>query len=156
MIHFDVGTRETDFVYNAQGFLKSVTDPENHTTFYTYDAVGRVTRINRPDSASVEFTYDNNGNMMVLPRTFNGYGEVDAQSFTLGGQGLTSWTLISDDNGRIIQKTDTVDGLTSDYAYTCDPMGRLLTVTKDGVLVEEYQCNPNGTGTRTYEYPQRY
>jgi len=30
-------------------------------------------------------------------------------------------------------------------------MGRLLTVTRDGTLVEEYRYDPEGTGTRTYE-----
>jgi RHS repeat-associated protein len=38
-----------------------------------------------------------------------------------------------------------VAGTTSNYAYTYDPMGRLLTVTKDGSLVEQYQYNQNGT-----------
>ena len=33
--------------------------------------------------------------------------------------------------------------------YTYDPMGRLLTVTKDGILVEEYQYD--SVGRRTYE-----
>ena len=35
-------------------------------------------------------------------------------------------------------------GTTSNYSYTYDPMGRLLTVTKDGTLVEEYQYGANG------------
>ena len=35
-------------------------------------------------------------------------------------------------------------GTTSNYAYTYDPMGRLLTVTKDGSLVEQYQYGANG------------
>jgi hypothetical protein len=42
-----------------------------------------------------------------------------------------------------------VDGTTSNYAYTYDPMGRLLTVTKDGGLVQEYRYDANGT--RNYE-----
>ncbi len=84
-----------------------------------------------------------------LNHTFNGYGELEGQDFTVGGSGLTSWNLTRDDNGRIMAKTETVDGTTSAYAYTYDPMGRLLAVTKDGVLVEEYQYGTNGS--RTYE-----
>ena len=34
-------TRLTEFTYNAQGFLESITGPENHTKSFTYDAVGR-------------------------------------------------------------------------------------------------------------------
>jgi RHS repeat-associated protein len=67
----------------------------------------------------------------------------------VSGQNPTSWTLTRDNNGRITQKTETVDGVTSYYDYAYDPMGRLLTVTKDSTLVEEYQYNANGT--RIYE-----
>jgi YD repeat-containing protein len=50
---------------------------------------------------------------------------------------------------RIIEKTETVSGTPSNYEYTYDAMGRLLTVTKDSNLVEEYQYDI--VGTRTYE-----
>jgi len=310
-------TRQTRFAYNSEGFLESITDPENHSTYYTYDAVGRITGINCPDGTSVGFTYDRNGNMrvltnpstiahtfaynlvnldnscrtplsgsysyvydrdrrltrvnfpsgntinnvydktrlvqiqtaegnidlshicgtkvdsiskgtesityeydgplvtsetlsgtlnqslsyayyndfnlqsftyagnthlytydndglltgtgsfaidrnagnglpesisggtLILNRTFNGYGEVDSQGFIINGLSLTSWRLSRDDNGRITNKTETIAGVTSNYVYTYDPMGRLLTVTKDGVLVEQYEYGANGT--RTYE-----
>jgi RHS repeat-associated protein len=313
----DTNTRGIDLTYNSRGFLESVTDPKNHTTYYTYDEVGRVKRVDRPDNTSVCFSYDNHGNMTVLTnpstidhgfgynrvnlsssyqtplsgsysyvydkdkrltqitfpsgnqinniydktrlaqiqtpqgnidvtylcstkvgsiakgtesitygydgklltsealsgtlnlslsysynndfnlqsstyagnthiytydndglltgagnftitrnagnglpeavtgnalnltRTFNGYAEVEAQDFTVSGHSLTSWNLTRDDNGRITNKAETVDGATSNYVYTYDPMGRILTVTKDGVPVEEYQYGPNGT--RTYE-----
>jgi RHS repeat-associated protein len=317
MTSVDTNTRGTDLTYSAQGFLESVTDPENHTTTYSYDAVGRVTGINRPDTTSIGFAYDNNGNMTVLTnpstinhgfgynkvnlnssyqtplsgsysyvydkdrrlkqtnfpsgnqinniyangrleqiqtpegnidftylcgtkvgsiskgsesitygydgklvtsetlngtlnqtlgytynddfnvttftyagnaesfaydndglltgagsftisrnagnglpeevtggslslsRTFNGYGEVSDEVYSVSGQGITSWNLARDNNGRITNKSETVAGTTSDYTYTYDSMGRLLTVTKDSNLVEEYQYDANGT--RIYE-----
>jgi len=89
------------------------------------------------------------GGSLSLSRNFNGYGEVEAQDFTINSSSLTDWSLTRDDNGRITGKNETVDGVTSNYVYTYDPMGRLLTVTKDGSLVEEYQYGFNGT--RTYE-----
>ena len=316
--------RQTVFAYNAQGFLESVTDPENHNTTYSYDPVGRITGISRPDGGYVGFTYDKNGNMTVLTnavdvdhgfgynnvnlkssytaplsgsysyvydkdrrliqtnfpsgktiindyidpsdpndksrlrqtqtpegnidftylcgtkvgsitkgseaiaygydgilvtsetlsgtlnhaldytynsnfdvssfaygggtvnfvydndglltgagsytitrnaqnglpeavtggalslaRTFNGYAEVDGQDVTVGSQNVTSWALTRDNNGRIIAKTETFDGITANYGYTYDFTGRLQTVTKDGVLVEEYAYDLNGT--RNYE-----
>ena len=60
------GERQTAFVYTDQGFLASVTDPEQRTTSYDTDEMGRVTEIHRPDLSSIGFEYDNNGNMTVL------------------------------------------------------------------------------------------
>jgi RHS repeat-associated protein len=74
---------------------------------------------------------------------------VEGQDFTVNSQGLTSWSLTRDDNGRITNKVETFDGATFYYEYTYDPMGKLLTVTKDSTLVEEYQYGLNGT--RTHE-----
>jgi len=310
-------TKATTFAYNAQGFLESITDPENQTTIYTYDAVGRMTAINRPDSTTVGFTYDQNGNMTLLTnpsdidhgfgyntvnlknsywtplsgsysyiydkdrrlirtnfpsgsqinniynktrlvqiqtpegnidlsylcgtklgsitngtdtityeydgklvtsetltgtlnqslaysynddfnvqdvtyagkshiytygndglltgagaftiarnsgnglpeavtggslsltRSFNGYGEINDQRFSISGTTLTSCNLTRDNAGRITARAETVEGVTSDYAYTYDAMGRLLTVTRDGAVVEEYAYD--AVGTRIYE-----
>jgi len=89
------------------------------------------------------------GGALNLNRAFNGYGEVENQDFTINTNNLTSWNLTRDDNGGITQKAETVDGITSNYVYSYDPMGRLLTVSKDGTPVEEYQYGLNGT--RTYE-----
>ena len=89
------------------------------------------------------------GGSLSLSRTFNGYGEIEAQDYSIGGQNPTTWNLARNNNGRITNKTETIDGTTSDYVYTYDPMGRLLTVTKDSTLVEEYQYDANGT--RIYE-----
>jgi len=85
------------------------------------------------------------GGSMSLTRSFNGYGEVSGQDFAVGGQALASWDLTRDDNGRITQKIETVAGVTLNYVYTYDPMGRLLTVAQDGNPVEEYSYNLTGT-----------
>ena len=81
-----MGTRETTYGYNAQGFLDSITDAENHTTSYAYDEIGHVTCIDRPDSSPVWFSYDGNGNMTVLtnPNTIEhgfGYNKVNLNHF---------------------------------------------------------------------------
>ncbi|MDL1963726.1 MAG: hypothetical protein LWW98_05190, partial [Deltaproteobacteria bacterium] len=78
-------TRATTFAYNAQGFLESITDPEDHTTTYSYDVIGRITAINRPDSTTVGFTYDQNGNMTLLANPSNidhgfGYNKVNRKN----------------------------------------------------------------------------
>jgi RHS repeat-associated protein len=89
------------------------------------------------------------GGSFSLGRTFNGYGEVESQDVTVGASNIVSWDVDRDNNGRITNKTEFVNGVTSTYDYTYDSMGRLATVTKNGALVEEYQYNQNGI--RTYE-----
>jgi len=86
---------------------------------------------------------------LTLSRTFNGYGELSEEDFSVSGLGVASWSVTRDDNGRITNKTETIGGTASSYVYTYDPMGRLRTVTKDSSLVEEYQYDANGT--RSYE-----
>jgi len=122
------------------------------TANYTYDNDGLLTGA---DSFTI---FRNAGNglpeavsdgALSLSRTFNGYGELSYEGYTINGQYLASWNLSRDNVGRITAKTERVDGVTSNYSYTYDPMGRLLSVIKDDTFVEEYEYGPNGT--RTYE-----
>jgi len=89
------------------------------------------------------------GGSLSLARTFNGYGEVAGETTTVNGMGQGAWGLTKDNTGRITDKAETINGVTANYHYTYDPMGRLLTVTQGGTLIEEYQYN--ATGTRTSE-----
>ncbi|QTA84145.1 RHS repeat-associated core domain-containing protein [Desulfonema magnum] len=87
-----------------------------------------------------------------MTRTFSGYGETDAESSSVNGTGLFSWSAVRDDNGRITQKTETFgDGTTATYVYDYDTVGRLLTVTKDGAVAESYQYDTRPYGIRTYQ-----
>jgi YD repeat-containing protein len=122
------------------------------TESYTYDNDGLLTgagsfTIGR--NAGNGFPDSVTGGALSLSRTFNGYGEVEGQSSTVNSSNLSNWALTRNNAGRITHKTETFDGVTSNLEYTYDSMGRLLTVTKDGSLVEEYQYGVNGT--RTYE-----
>ncbi len=83
-----------------------------------------------------------------LSRSFNGYGEVKAARTSLGSSGF-SYDLTRNDSSRITAKSEQIEGATSQFAYSYDTVGRLLTVTKDGLLAEEYRYDNNGN--RTYE-----
>jgi RHS repeat-associated protein len=92
------------------------------------------------------------GGALSFARGFNRYGELDAEDYSVNNKNTASWSVGQRDGvGRILEKTESVDGITSNYVYSYDPSGRLLTVIKNNVLVEEYRYDPQGTGTRVYE-----
>lgn len=139
------------YTYNNDFNLDSFTYAGS-TENYAYDNDGLLTGAgvfaitrNSGNGLPVSVT----GGALNLARTFNGYGEPDTQSYTISGQNLTDLNLTRNNNGRITTKIETVNGATSDYIYTFDPEGRLLTVKKDSTLVEEYRYDLNGT--RNYE-----
>ena len=83
-----------------------------------------------------------------LTRGFNGHGEIESLESTVGGSGV-SVSLTRNPDGRIARKSETVAGASHILNYTYDGLGRLRTVTRDSVLVEEYRYDANGN--RTYQ-----
>ncbi len=56
-----VGTsdiRRYQFGYDSRGYLESVTDPLDQTTYYINDESGRTVKTVLPDSREIGFTYD--------------------------------------------------------------------------------------------------
>jgi RHS repeat-associated protein len=114
---------------------------------YSYDNDGLLTRAGN-------FTISRNsqnglpesvtGGSLNISRDFNGYGEQAGESFSIKGLTLDSWNVNHDDSGRIVSKTETFDLIPSEYTYSYDSLGRLLTVTRDGTLIEDYQYSANG------------
>lgn len=140
-----------NYTYNNDFNLSSFTYAGS-TVNYTYDNDGLL-------KGAGNFTITRNagnglpeavsGGTLNLTRTSNGYGELEGENFVVNGDNLVSWNLSRDNTGRIVSKTETVEGMSSNYVYTYDSMGRLLTVTEDGALIEEYQYD--SVGRRTYE-----
>jgi RHS repeat-associated protein len=167
------GTESITYRYDGKLIISEILDGTlNQSLNYAYNDDFDVSSFAYAGSA-VNYTYDNDGLLTAagsfaisrnlesglpesvsgsafnLTRSFNGYAEVEGQGVSVGSQNIASWSLTRDNNGRITQKTETTGGITANYNYTYDSMGRLLTVIKDGALVEEYRYDPNGT--RNYE-----
>jgi len=77
--------------------------------------------------------------------TYNTFGEAATDVAKHGATTLYSASYpVRDKLGRIKQKVEAVQGVSSTYDYTYDTAGRLDTVTKDGVLVSDYGYDANG------------
>lgn len=142
------------YAYNNDFQLTSATYAGTASTF-GYDNDGLLT-----SAGGYTITRDTNnglptavaGGDLGVSRTFNGFSEVSAQSSEVNSLAAGSWSLTYDLNGQIATKSETFGGITANYTYTYDAQGRLLTVQKDGTLVEEYQYNSSSNpGLRTYE-----
>jgi RHS repeat-associated protein len=139
------------YAYNNDFAVKTLTYAGSAET-YTYDDDGLLTgagRFSVARNAGNGLPESVTDGTLTLSRSFSGYGETASQTVTAGAQNLSQITLTRDNAGRITGKTERVGGVTSDYIYTYDEAGRLLTVTKDGVLTEEYRYSANGS--RVYE-----
>ena len=103
---------------------------------------GDFTLIPNPDNGLIETVQSDAYN---LSRTFNNYGEIAGQALAVGGTPLFDWSLTHDDQGLIETRTENIDGQSIAYAYQYDAAARLLTVTRNGALVEAYTYYPDGT-----------
>jgi RHS repeat-associated protein len=99
-------------------------------------------------NASMQVTINPQG-VLGLNRSFNSFGELDSEQTEISGQNIYSYALTRDKSGSIATRTETLSGISSQYTYSYDSLGRLTSVTQNGLVVEEYQYGPNGT--RTYE-----
>ena len=153
------------FTWNHDFAMDSLTYAGGTQT-YARDSDGLVCQagdyaITRNLSSGLPETVTGSG--FVSNRNFNGWGEVDAQTLTVGDQDTAAWQLTYDANGRITEKTETMAGATATFTYDHDALGRLLTVSRNGVPVEEYDYDDNGNrisgdsslrglGTRNFLY----
>lgn len=110
-------SKVVDYVYNANDWLTSVTDPMTGTTTYQYDDVGLPTHVAYPNGTWADYIYDADDRLTNL---FN--GKPDASSNL-----ISSFDYTLDKVGNI---TQTVEKVTR---------GQVLTWTKDYTYDELYR-----------------
>jgi RHS repeat-associated protein len=81
--------------------------------------------------------------------TYNTYGELATYVAKYGTSTLYSVTYDAtgaprDALGRVVKKTETLQGTTHAFGYTYDVQGRLTDVTRDGTAIEHYGYDLNG------------
>jgi RHS repeat-associated protein len=126
------------------------------STGYGYDNDGLLTQAGAfsiARDAGNGLPFEVSGGPLRLSRSFNGYGEVDNQALAVGGRAVSSFSLLRNNAGSIVRKSEAAGGAAATYEYGYDAAGRLLKVFKDGGMVEEYQYDENGA--RIYELNTR-
>jgi RHS repeat-associated protein len=78
---------------------------------------------------------------------YNGFGEPVSYTATQGGAPLIEIAYIRDKLGRITEKAETIDGITTTYVYGYDLAGDLVEVQKDGVVQSTWGYDANGNRT---------
>jgi RHS repeat-associated protein len=135
----------------------------------TYDADFRLATETVAGGSPVTFGYDNDGLLTTAgastitrdpatgfvssstlggtteTRTYNSYGEEQSYTVKFGTTVLYSVDYGTRDAlGRIVTKTETIQGETHTYVYGYDSRNRLSDVSKDGVATSHYDYDANG------------
>ncbi|HSO71955.1 MAG TPA: hypothetical protein VLR91_04830, partial [Thermodesulfobacteriota bacterium] len=77
-------------------------------------------------------------------RTFNGYGELEGITYSLGGVSPYRYGLTRDVAGRVTNKVEIIGGVSRSFGYAYDSNGRLVEVRENGQIVEAYTYEANG------------
>jgi RHS repeat-associated protein len=151
--------------------LKDITwsGPVSGNVHKTYDSSFRLASESVTGGQTINFGYDNDdlltsaGAMTITrdpttgfvtgttlgaiseSRTYDAYGA--EQTYTVTANSTTLYSVnygTRDALGRIVNKTETVQGTTHVYGYTYDANGRLTDVTADGNATSHYEYDANG------------
>jgi RHS repeat-associated protein len=142
------------------------------TVGYAYDTDFRVTELKVNGADPIAYGYDadsllTSAGALTLSRdaqtgfltgttlgqaadslAYTGFGEVDSYAATVNGSPVFAVAYASRDKlGRIVRKTETVQGTATTYDYGYDTAGRLAEVKRDGVTTATYGYDANGNRT---------
>jgi RHS repeat-associated protein len=81
---------------------------------------------------------------LTTQRSYNNFGELQAEISSFENDPVYQTHYERDKVGRIIQKTETVAGITHTFEYRYDLAGRLVEVKQNDVVTESYQYDENG------------
>ena len=112
-----------------------------------YDADGLLTR-----AGNLNITRDGSNGLVTkttlgqvaTAEEYNGFAEPVVRRATYGSKEIFADGYERDSLGRVIQKTETIDGQTTVYRYMYDLAGRLTDVSVNGTRAAHYDYDPNG------------
>lgn len=143
----------TQYEYDSEGNIASVTDPNGNSTFYDYDALNRLITMTQPGNVMTSYSYDMHSNQSsvtdaqshVTTYEYDDMGRVI--STTSPDTGTVAY--VHDEAGNLANKTD-AKGIAVGYAY--DLLNRLTNVSfPDSAqdIAYTYDIGTYGMGRRT-------
>ncbi|MEM7479685.1 MAG: RHS repeat-associated core domain-containing protein [Acidobacteriota bacterium] len=127
-----------------------------NTILLEYDDDGLLEKVGALDlqrSATTGFVKGATLGSVSTDTEYSPFGEVETWSAEFGGSELYRYEVISRDKaGRIIEAHEAIGGTTDVFIYGYSVVGRLETVSKNGVLLASYSYGPNGDRL-TYDGP---
>lgn len=174
------GEAKVSFAYDgALPTAISYEGPVSGTISAAYDEFFRVKRLS-VNGAPVDYTYDSDGmlasagglafardaaNGLMTGATlgtvqtsygYNGFGQLASMRSMHGSDELYAEEYVRDKGGRIVQKTERIQGSVSVYGYSYDDVGHLLAVTRNGVESARFAYDENGNRIRAYGQQASY
>jgi len=132
--------------YNNDFDLKTL-NVGGKTYTYTYDNDRLLTgagSLSITRSATNGFITGTQLGSVATSQSYSDFGELQQAQAMLGTTTLLAQTYAYDKLGRIVQKSEQVQGQTDSYGYEYDSAGRLQAVTKNGAPLSTYQYDGNG------------
>ncbi|OQW88254.1 MAG: hypothetical protein BWK78_08470 [Thiotrichaceae bacterium IS1] len=133
--------------YNNDFRVKSASVNGGPTVTYQYDADGLLMgagEISLTRNAATGFLTGTQLGNVTTQRTYNTFGELASETASYQENILSQVQYTRDKLGRIVQKEETSEGVTTTVEYNYDLAGRLVEVKQDGVVIENYEYDANG------------
>jgi len=138
-----VGTLTRSYNNDFKVIANSIND---NIVNYHYDDDGLLTQVGelrfsrQRDNGLLTQTQIGN---VTTQRTVNAFGEVVRETVFSGEQVYYNTLYRRDNLGRITQKTETVEGMTTAYDYHYNLAGQLIEVFRNEVSINRYDDNGN-------------
>jgi len=133
--------------YDANFRVTATLVNTDHQITYQYEADGLLIR-----AGGLWLGYDPKNGLLIdtvlgevkTHRTHNGFGEVATETATFADNPRYTIDYRRDKLGRITQKEETIEGVTTTYGYQYDVAGRLEAVSENGVFTDKLAYDGNG------------
>ncbi|NEV65218.1 RHS repeat domain-containing protein, partial [Thiorhodococcus minor] len=139
------GRVETD--WNSDLAIAAHIINDSHSISYAYDGDGLLTQA----GALILERHAGNGLLtgttlggLTTTQGYNAFGELATQQAAHDATTLYQIGYSRDRLGRITEKTETLQGQTTVYAYDYDAAGRLIAVRENGTVTGSWDYDPNG------------